>query len=349
MRRIERLINLIAALLEARRPMTAEEIRSRIAGYAQDSHEAFRRAFERDKEALRAMGIPLELRALDSLTDHEQGYTISKESYYLPDLDLEPDELAALAIATETLAERRGHPATSGLLKLSVAHDAATTSAPRLVAGADLAVGDPRLGAIYSAVLDRRPIGFPYEDARGRRSQRRVEPWALVHRAGHWYLSGRDMAVDERRTFKVARIAGEIQQLEGSQGGSYEPPRRDEATASIGAEAWEFGGDEVADVRVYFEPEARWWAEQNLAHLTSREAPEGRLEVEMPTANVEALLSWVIGWDGTVAVVSPPEVRKRLRDHLSPWLGQRGAGSAGPQGGCGAGSAGPQDKGKGRS
>src|ERR671919_1957396 len=61
MRRIERLINLIAALLEARHPMTAEDIRQSIAGYEQSSREAFRRSFERDKEALRAMGIPLEL------------------------------------------------------------------------------------------------------------------------------------------------------------------------------------------------------------------------------------------------------------------------------------------------
>ena len=62
MRRIERLINLIAALLDSDRPMTAEDIRARIAGYDQENYDAFRRAFERDKDALRAMGIPLELR-----------------------------------------------------------------------------------------------------------------------------------------------------------------------------------------------------------------------------------------------------------------------------------------------
>jgi proteasome accessory factor B len=326
MRRIERLINLIAALLEARRPMTAEEIRSRIAGYDQATFEAFRRAFERDKDALRAMGIPLELRSLDPLTDQEQGYTIPKERYYLPDLDLEPDELAALAIATESLVDPRGNPATSGLLKLSVAQDAAAASGPRPVAGADVAVGDPRLGAIYAAVVDRHPIAFAYEDARGRRSQRRVEPWALVHRAGHWYLSGRDADAGERRTFKVSRIAAAIEQLEGS----YNVPRRDEVTRSIGAEAWEFGGDEAAEVRVRFEPGARWWAEQNLAHLPSAEAPGGRLEVEMPTANVEALLAWVIGWDGAVEVVSPPEVRVRLLEHLRPWLPVRRSGAGRP-------------------
>ncbi len=62
MRRIERLINLIAALLETSRPMSAEDIRRNIAGYDQPSHDAFRRAFERDKGSLRAMGIPLDVR-----------------------------------------------------------------------------------------------------------------------------------------------------------------------------------------------------------------------------------------------------------------------------------------------
>ena len=69
MQRIERLLNLIAALLDSSRPMTAEEIRTRIAGYDQANPEAFRRAFERDKVALRDMGIPLEVRSTDPFAE----------------------------------------------------------------------------------------------------------------------------------------------------------------------------------------------------------------------------------------------------------------------------------------
>src|SRR5688572_29113300 len=89
MRRIERLINLIAALLETSRPMTAEEVRRDIAGYDQANFDSFRRAFERDKESLRAMGIPLETRPVspDAFSDHVEGYIIPKERYYLPELD----------------------------------------------------------------------------------------------------------------------------------------------------------------------------------------------------------------------------------------------------------------------
>jgi predicted DNA-binding transcriptional regulator YafY len=314
MRRIERLINLIAALLEARRPMTADEIRARIAGYGQEGHEAFRRAFERDKEALRAMGIPLELRSLDPLTQ-EQGYIIPRERYYLPDLDLEPDELAALAVATETLAGR-GDDAASGLLKLAVSGELAPGSPPRSVARADVGVGDPRLGALYSALLEGRRVEFAYTDARGRRSDRRVEPWSLVHRAGHWYLIGRDVVAGERRTFKVTRMGEGVSVVEGA----YEVPKGAEAAGAIGAEPWEFGGDALAGVRVRFDAATRWWAEQNLAHLDVAEAGDGALEVAMPTGNAEALLDWVIGWSGAVTISAPEDLRRRLMDHLRPWL-----------------------------
>jgi proteasome accessory factor B len=319
MPRIERLINLIAALLEARRPLTAEEIHERIAGYEQSSHEAFRRAFERDKEALRQMGIPVELRPLDPLQEQEVGYTIAPERYYLPDVDLEPDELAALAIARDALAGGDAHAA-SGLLKLSVAGDASPPSGPRVVTTADVRVGDPRLGAIYAAVLERRAIEFSYTDAHGRRSKRHVEPWSLVHRAGHWYVRGRDVRAGERRTFKVARM-GEAVKLRAE---TFVAPVGDRA-AGIGVEAWEFGGDEITEVWVRFAAGARWWAEQNLAGLERAERADGALDVLMSTANADALIGWVIGWGGAVTIVSPPELRGRVREHLRPWLEPAGS------------------------
>ena len=59
MDKLERLLNLIAALLETPRAMSAEEIHERVPGYPEDSGATFRRAFERDKDDLREMGVPL--------------------------------------------------------------------------------------------------------------------------------------------------------------------------------------------------------------------------------------------------------------------------------------------------
>lgn len=313
MARIERLINLVAALLETHRPLSAEEIRTRIAGYGQDSKEAFRRAFERDKQALREMGVPLEIRSLEPYGEEGEGYLIPKDRYYLPELDLEPDELAALRIAADTLLGP-GEQAGTGLLKLSMGIEGAGLGAPRAIAGANVAVEDPHLSSLYEALLARTPVEFRYEDARGRPSQRRVEPWGLVHRAGHWYLVGRDETSGERRTFKLVRVSD----LTTSKG-AYRIPDDADVSGAVGGEAWEFGGSEVGQATVRFAPEARWWAEQNLSHLRSAEGPSGALDVDMPVGNDAALLGWVIGWGGKVVVVSPPELRRALVDHVAPW------------------------------
>lgn len=316
MRRIERLINLVAALLETRRPLSTDEIRAKIAGYDQESFEAFRRAFERDKEALREMGIPLELRRSDSYLDRE-GYIIPKERYYLPELDLEPDELAALRIAAQTVLGPT--EAESGLLKLSLGEDPAW-SGPQVIAGANVGVQDPHLTPLYSAVVERRPIRFSYTDARGRTSARRLEPWRLVHRAGHWYIVGRDADLDERRTFKVARMAG-VELLDGS----YVVPESATPSGELAGEPWEIGSAETSDAWVRFAPSARWWAEQNLSDRPRRDAPGGALDVEMRVSNEDALLGWVIGWGGRVSIVAPDELRCRLVDHLQPWLAPVGS------------------------
>jgi len=148
MRRIERLVNLIAALLETRRPLTADEIRNEVAGYGGTSLEAFRRSFERDKETLREMGVPLEIVPTDAFSEQADGYIIPKDRYYLPELDLELDELAALKLASEAILGRGEKEAEAGMLKLTLAEEPDGRAGPRVVTGAELSVEEPSLGAV---------------------------------------------------------------------------------------------------------------------------------------------------------------------------------------------------------
>ena len=315
MRRIERLINLIAALLEARTPMTAEQIGERIAGYDPANHQAFRRAFERDKEALRAMGIPVEVVQTDPLGIDLEGYTIPKDRYYLPELDLEPEELAALRIVAGAVvgpSER----AEAGLMKLSLGSPDGPVG-EHVVWGADLAAEQPRLGPLYSAVLEGKVLKFDYlavgaDELR----KRRVEPYALAHKHGNWYLLGRDVDRDDVRRFKVSRIQGAL----GTAPGSFTVPEGFDAAKHIAAEPWEIGPGEQATAVVRFSKELRWWAEQNLTGTTAREGPGGALDVEMPATNYDALASLVIGFGGEVEILDPPAARAALIGHLVPFL-----------------------------
>ncbi|MBP6729383.1 MAG: WYL domain-containing protein, partial [Microthrixaceae bacterium] len=95
MSKLERLLNLTALLLETRRPIPVEEIGRTIEGYSADP-VAFRRAFERDKDDLRELGIPVEVTPIDPGDPSSVGYRIPNDRYYLPDLALDPGELAAL-------------------------------------------------------------------------------------------------------------------------------------------------------------------------------------------------------------------------------------------------------------
>ena len=314
MRRIERLINLIAALLETSTPMTADEIRQRIAGYDSGSVDAFRRSFERDKADLRAMGIPIELKSIDPLSDIE-GYVIPKSLYYLPQLDLEPDELAALRLAAQSVLGG-GEIAETGLMKLSVDTAAESWSRPRVVWGADLAAEQPALAVLYPALLERRSVAFGYRSAADPEPrERQVDAYGLVHRRGNWYVVGRDRSKDEVRVFKVARISGDPRVLEDR----YEVPEGFRAEEHVAGEAWELG-DAPATATVRFGPEVRWWAEQNHPDAPRRERPGGDVDVELQVSNVDALVSWAIGLGPGVEILEPPSARAAVLRHLAPLL-----------------------------
>ena len=292
--------------------MTAEQIRERIAGYeSAENHEAFRRAFERDKSDLKQMGIPIETVQLDVYGDVAPGYTIPKSAYYLPDLDLEPDEVAALRIAAGAVLGV-GDEAGSGVLKLSMGAIDDASGGARLAWNADVAASQPLLGPLYSALADRVPVTFDYQpagsDAPGVRT---VAPYALVHRKGHWYLVGLDDRSGETRTFKVSRITSDPKRSEGT----YEIPAdfspSSHVLAHIGLE-----GEEVV-ARVRFAPSLRWWPEQNLTGATGEEGPDGSYEVEMPVASLDALVSFAVWFGSDVEILDPPEARERMKQRLA--------------------------------
>src|SRR5215211_6218146 len=101
---LERLINLVAMLLEARRPLPFEQIRVALPAYAQDDISTAKRMFERDKDILRDNGIPIEMESLDAL-EVEEGYVIPKDRYYVPEMSFTPQEISALFVAAHSGAD----------------------------------------------------------------------------------------------------------------------------------------------------------------------------------------------------------------------------------------------------
>jgi proteasome accessory factor B len=235
-RKTERLLSLVVCLLSANRFLSAAQIRDAVPGYP-DSFEAFKRMFERDKDELRELGIPLET-GTNSGGDDEVGYRISRQAYVLPDIRLEPDEAAVLGLAARVWrrAELAG-AAEGALLKLRAAGmvDADDTMQPGIEPR--LQTGGAAFGPLWQAVRDRRAVTFAYRGAgRAEAQQRRLEPWGVVNRNGRWYVVGHDTDRGEQRVFRLSRIAGPVK-FTGPAGAVQVPPGADVRAA---VRAWDF-------------------------------------------------------------------------------------------------------------
>jgi proteasome accessory factor B len=172
--RVERLTNLLALLLEAREPLTLHVIAAELGGQYPDSDQARRASFERDKAALREIGVEISSVTLGGDRAGEMGYWVDRATYELPDLGLEPDEVRALQVALAMVL-------------------------PELEA----------LPVLRQAVAERHPVEFRYSG-----DERVVEPWGVLLRDGFWYLVGHDRMRAARRTFRIDRIEGEVSVLD---------------------------------------------------------------------------------------------------------------------------------------
>lgn len=214
--KVERLVNLVIALLSTRGYITAEKIRSSVAGYSDSSSaEAFSRMFERDKNELRDLGIPLEV-GRASAWDPTEGYRINRDAYSLAPVDLTPDEAAAVAVATQLWESPELITATQGaLLKLRAAGVDVDPDAPVAIASPagvpGLRGSEDVLGILLSAIDSRQAVQFPHRPSRAEPyAIRTVEPWGVVTEKGRWYLVGHDRDRDATRTFRLSRIGPDV-------------------------------------------------------------------------------------------------------------------------------------------
>ncbi len=208
-RRTERLLNLVICLLGTRRWLTKEQIRTAVPQYAQcETAEAFDRMFERDKEDLRELGVPVVTGSSSSWFEDEVGYRIDRDAYALPELELSAEELAVLGLASRVWQQASlAGPATRALVKLRAlgieADDHSLVGVEPRVRTAE-----PAFEPVYAATRDRCALHFTYRKPNGAVSRRRIEPWAVTNRSGHWYVVGFDRDRKAARVFRLSRIEG---------------------------------------------------------------------------------------------------------------------------------------------
>ncbi|KAA1415891.1 WYL domain-containing protein [Nocardioides humilatus] len=208
----ERLLNLLIMLLVQRRPIAKDRIRELL--YPDSRPDAFEKMFERDKEELRSLGVPVEVAQLDPLFDDEVGYRIPPDEFALPDVELTPEEAAVVSLASRVWQQATMAQATTDAVRklsaagLDVDLTALEIAQPRLTAD------EPAFETCWEAVCDRTRIEFDYQRPDEPDSRRRhVQPWGLVRTSGRWYLVGFDTDRAAERVFRLDRVQGGVKKV----------------------------------------------------------------------------------------------------------------------------------------
>jgi proteasome accessory factor B len=310
-RKTERLLNLVVCLLATRRHLTAEQIRRAVPGYP-DSDEAFKRMFERDKEELRELGIPLEVGA-DG--DEDTGYRIPPQAYELPELHLAPDEAAVLGLAARVWQRASLAEAASGaLLKLRAA-GIDTDGSASLGIEPRVDTDEPAFPALWEAVRDGRPVAFDYQGV-GRAVVRRrhLEPWGVVSRRGRWYVVGHDRDRDGVRVFRLSRILGEVT-ADGRAGSVSVPPDVDVRRLAFDR------GEPPAEPRIAT-VRLRKGAAEGLRRRAREITPVDIAwdQADLEFHEVDRFAPYLARFADDVVVLDPPDVREAVIQQLKAVL-----------------------------
>ncbi|TCO53542.1 helix-turn-helix transcriptional regulator [Actinocrispum wychmicini] len=312
--RAERLVNLVLCLLSTRQYLSADRIREIVPGYADaPSEDAFFRMFERDKTELRELGVPLEV-GRDISSGLPDGYRIARRDYELGDIDLEPDEAAAVALAVRLWDSPELTGAAHGaLLKLRAAGVDVDQSSPALIEP-KVRTTEPAFAPLLAAVQGGQAVTFDYRRPSPTELRRRtIEPWGVIWSRGRWYVVGHDRDRAAPRCFRLSRIVGEVEPV-GPPGSVSRPDKVDllEFVARTGSEPM---GTSYAKVWV-----ARGKAagvRRRAKHIGTRSvAGVAGDELELELHYPESAASWLAGFGPDVLVLEPDVLRKSVFERL---------------------------------
>lgn len=308
-----RLINLTLALMSSSTPRTREDIFRLVDGYGdpRDPGDAALRMFERDKDALRELGLPL------VVTENDQGnpisYILRRTDALLPELHLDAEQRAVLALAARAWSESALSETGSSALRKLAADAAPDNPAPWLDPRLD--GDDPSFRPMVQAAVNRRRVRFDYQTPESSESSSRtLDVWGLTAWRGRWYVSGHDADRHDRRIFRLSRITSGIEDLGGLK---VEPPEGYTAAAEV--ERFAHPGGEISKAELRVRTGKALGLRTRAIEVTELGDGWDRLvsEYGFPEGFADSLAA--LGAD--VVVESPPELRDAVMSRLQQLAG----------------------------
>ncbi len=353
----QRWLDLIAFLVGRRYPVEVEHIMDAVPAYAEKyqegdkkARETVRRMFERDKDELRELGIPIETlpKVVDYGAEVVQAYRIAGRDFYLPYLKLIGDagpvgpaptpgeevrhgsmvlRSEDMAVAYESLSMVCHMPsfplkreASSALRKLSFdlgPHLGIVDSSPVLYvdqSGAEEIRS--RVRVLSDALLARKRVRFTYHGIRrGEDTERDVAPYGLLFQRGHWYLIGYDETRDAERVFRVGRMDEPQLNTQSPKTADYEIPAGFSLDEYRHRDAWELGSDDeqTLEAQVRFEFPTSLWAERNGYGVLNEKLPDGSQVRTFEVRQISPFLRWILSLEGRARIEAPPQLAESLR------------------------------------
>ena len=317
-----RRLSLVAFLLtRGGKPVRAGEVRRQVEGYPGMTDDAFKRRFYEDRAELAALGIKI-----GSEPDPDNAgelYSLPAASYYLPAVELSPEELAALGACLLVLGERfaYSHPLRLALLSLAQGRPELLqeTSAPPLAVlpQADAQRAASRLPKLQAAIAERKTVTFGYYAIhRDEEMERTVDPYGLLMVGDEWYLLGYCHLRQAVRTFRLSRIRSRISHATKAPH-DFAPPAGFTLTAYRDRPAWQLDG-RLHQALIRVGSDMAWWVQAHYSHcgeLTPQR--DGSILYETGYGSTREMLSWVLGLGEEAEIVSPPDLRAAAATQLS--------------------------------
>lgn len=316
-RKSERLLNLLITLLVSRTYVGKARIREVIEDYRTAGDDAFEKMFERDKEELRSLGVPIEVGYVDRMFEDEPGYRVERSAFELPEIDLEPDEAAVVGLAARVW-QHAGLAATTtqALVKLKAAGVGVDRAALDVVQP-QLTAEEPAFEAFWDATRTRTEVTFDYRTSTAAEpTTRRLQPWGVVSYRGRWYAVGHDVDRGEPRMFRLSRVQGAVRTTTRPQ--SYEIPE----------------GTDLRELTQMLAPRrpdrtAVVLVRQGAGHGLRRHARptdgaghrDGWDRLEVDFASAETLADEILEYGADVVVEEPAEVRDEVVARLERVVG----------------------------
>lgn len=319
----ERLINLVAYLLHSKVPVSWDIIREQMHEYKKDSESTALRMFERDKAELKEIGVPI---CYDG-----EGYSISKEHYYLPKVNLTPDEMFFLKICSQSLKELPGfnkipevssaiHKTMFDACNLSPSEYAQAMEKDYILnfsSGLDNKKISKLVKMLFDAIFKRKCVFMKYYSiGEDKKANRTVEPYGMLIRKGIWYLVGRDTAKNDMRVYKLMRISKISVNKKCPEKPDFTVPKDFKIKDYLGKRPWELSNsDGTIEVKVKYSSDISWWVKENFSDRNEVQMnSDGSCIIKFKVSTIDSLIRWIMRIGEHAEILSPKNVRDEIKN-----------------------------------